>query len=378
LINLLALLPIAVVLVLMVGRSWSAAQAGGVGALVAYVIAAGAFGFPAATGDGGAVREVAGVLAETGFTAVTILWIIGPALGTHQLQVRIGAAETLRSALGAFASDPRILALLVAWFFVLFMEGVAGFGSSVVLAAPFLVAAGLRPVEAVSIALVGHVAGVSFGAIGTPIIPQMAATGISGRELAAATGIYHSLLGWIPLAIMVRWVDRSGIRGDVVAAPAPTGRSRPTSIRGWTLLAFLCCLVPYTLLWRFVGPELPTVGGALFGGALFVLLLALAQRSGSQATRPPGPVVPASVVLHAAAPYLALVALVLLTRLVPWVRATPCVWWRSPGRSTASTARSFRSTTRDQWSWPASFWGHSASVPTSGWSATPSSIPAAA
>jgi hypothetical protein len=85
---------------------------------------------------------LAGTTAEAGFTALTILWIIGPALGIHQLQLRTGAADVLRAALGAFAPDPRILALLVAWFFVLFMEGAAGFGASVALAAPFLVAAG--------------------------------------------------------------------------------------------------------------------------------------------------------------------------------------------------------------------------------------------
>jgi lactate permease len=57
------------------------------------------------------------------------------------------------------------------------MEGAAGFGASVALAAPFLVAAGFRPVQAVTIALIGHVVGVSFGAIGTPVIPQIGGHG---------------------------------------------------------------------------------------------------------------------------------------------------------------------------------------------------------
>jgi lactate permease len=91
------------------------------------------------------------------------------------------------------------------------MEGAAGFGASVALAAPFLVAAGFTPVAAVTITLVGHVVGVSFGAVGTPIVPQVAATGLTGLEIARATGIYHSLLGWLPLAVMVLLRGRSSV-----------------------------------------------------------------------------------------------------------------------------------------------------------------------
>jgi len=314
---LLAGLPILVILVLMLGVRWSAARAGVVGVGVAVVVAAAAFPFgvgpdarlPLATALGG-------VAAESGFTALTILWIIGPALGIHQLQLRTGAAEVLRRALTRFAPDPRILALLVAWFFVLFMEGAAGFGSSVALAAPFLVGAGFRPVEAVTITLIGHVVGVSFGAIGTPIVPQVAATGITGAEIAQATGIFHSLLGWIPLVILVHMVARA-------TPDSASGRG----IWLWTAVAFLAFAIPYTLLWRFVGPELPTVGGALFGGVLFVTLFArfgprperaAGGGAGGGVHEEPGP--SRDQVLRAAAPYLVLVVLVLVTRLVPGLR----------------------------------------------------------
>jgi lactate permease len=306
---LVALLPIGLILVLMLGVGWSAARAGTIGALAAIAIAVAVFGFPQrsypALGLGGALG---GTLAESGFTALTILWIIGPALGIYQLQLRTGAADVLRSALGSFAPDPRLLALLVAWFFVLFMEGAAGFGASVALAAPFLVAAGFRAVEAVTITLIGHAVGVSFGAIGTPIVPQIAATGLSGLEIARATGIYHSLLGWVPLVIMLALVKRA----------APGGEGGGRGIWLWTAAAFACFVVPYTLLWMFVGPELPTLAGALFGGVLFAVAIRIFA---APAPRVPGaPAHSAAEVLRAAAPYLVLVAVVLVTRLVPQVR----------------------------------------------------------
>ena len=305
----LSLLPILVILVLMLGPRWSAALAGSVGMGVALAVAVAAFAFPAHANPALTLGEaLVGIGAEAGFTALTILWIIGPALGIHQLQMRTGAAEVLRSALVSLAPDPRILALLVAWFFVLFMEGAAGFGASVALAAPFLVAAGFPPVSAVTITLVGHVVGVSFGAIGTPIVPQVAATGLDGLELARATGPYHSLLGWAPLVIMVAMVTRS----------TPGGAS--LRIWGWTALAAACFLIPYTIIWAWVGPELPTVGGALFGGVVFVFLLRWLGR-----TPPPESDVPrephgAIDVARAAAPYLTLVGLVLATRLLPPLR----------------------------------------------------------
>lgn len=306
-IPILATLPILTILVLMLWARWSAAGAGIVGAAVALVTALLIFDFPERLGpDLGIAAALGGTAAEAGFTALTILWIIGPALGIHELQLRTGAAEVLRSTLSAFAPDPRILALLVAWFFALFMEGAAGFGASVALAAPFLAAAGFRPVEAVTAALLGHAVGVSFGAIGTPVLPQVALTGLSGLELARATGIYHSLLGWFPLAAMIGMVARF--------APGDTAEGR---IWVWTAVAFGCFVVPYTLLWRFVGPELPTLAGALFGGILFVLLIYMTNRGvpGRAARQRP------ENVFRAAAPYLVLVGFVLLTRLVPALRA---------------------------------------------------------
>ncbi len=302
--------PILVILALLLGAKWSAVRAGALGALVAAAVGAWVFGFPGELGLGLA-SGLAGAGAEAGFTALTILWILGPALGIHELQVRTGSADVLRAALASFSPDPRILALLVAWFFVLFMEGAAGFGASVALAAPFLVAAGFRAIDAVTVALIGHVVGVSFGAVGTPILPQIAATGATGLELARAGGVYHSLLGWMPLAAMVLLVQRS--------SPPPQAGARPP-ILPWTILAFVCFALPYTLLWAFVGPELPTLGGALLGGAAFVGLLRWRHRGGAGPI-PAGPKPPSPPqVLRAAAPYLVLIAAVLGTRLVRGLR----------------------------------------------------------
>jgi hypothetical protein len=201
---LLAALPILLVLVLMLGLGWPASRAGIAGAALALVVAILGFGFGTdVLPEVGLAGGLAGVAAEAGFTSLTILWIIFPALAIYHLQVATGGTDVLRVALGRLSGDPRILALLIAWFFTLFMEGGAGFGSPVALAAPFLVGVGYKPLVAVVIAMIGNGVGVSFGAIGTPIVPMVAATDFEALELSAASAVYHLAFGLVPLIVMM-------------------------------------------------------------------------------------------------------------------------------------------------------------------------------
>jgi lactate permease len=354
--------PILVVLVLMVGRRWPASRAGIVGAVLALTIAVVGFGFGRGTpADATAAGTLAGTFGEALFTSATILWIVLPALAIHHLQVSTGATDRLRVALGGLAADPRLLALLIGWFFALFIEGAAGFGASVALAAPFLVGIGYRPLDAVVVAMLGHAIGVSFGAIGTPIVPQVAATGLPPLEIAGATAQLHLITGWTLLVVMVLVASRA------------VGRPARGAIWGWAALAGAAFLVPYWLLATFVGPELPTLGGALVGAGTFVAALRLAGRRTDPEAAPvrivePGPT-PAPMIerridppavtpgaaphelasasaapgdlLRAGAPYLVLIVLVLLTRLVPAVRdplGAVQLSWNLPGGFAGSFA----------------------------------------
>jgi lactate permease len=341
---LLAALPILLVLGLMVGLGWPAARAGLAGAGLALGIAVVGFGLGSdVLPEVGLAGSLLGVVAEAAFTSATILWIILPALAIYHLQVATGGTDVLRVALGQLSGDPRVLALLIGWFFALFMEGGAGFGSSVALAAPFLVGVGYQPLAAVVIAMIGHMIGVSFGAIGTPIVPMAAASGLAPLELSAATATYHLAFGWIPPIVVV-----------LIATRAVGGRLTG-AIWGWTALAAAAFLVPMWTIATFIGPELPTLGGSLVGGAVFVAALLVVRRrteaASAIATNPTatngpsdGPSIlephadapgatPASValpdpdrvptgtgaLLRAGAPYLILIALVVVTRLIPAV-----------------------------------------------------------
>lgn len=310
--TLFALLPLLLFAALMIGARWSAGAAGAVGAATAAWLAMTAFGHGA---DGGNVTALLGPLLEAGFTALTILWIVFGALAIHEYQLRVGAVAVLGRWLGSFGRDPGMMALFVAWFFALFLEGAAGFGTPLAIAAPLLVGLGVAPVRAVLLVLVGHAAGVSFGAVGTPIMPLLDAGGHDPRTLSATIAAVHVLPGSALAAWMFCAARQPAGNDDVVpGAVNPAGR-RP----GWLslLVALPLFFVPSVVLAWLTGPELPTLAGALIGLLAFAGFARLRQRAqGDDDHTAPS----AATVLMGTLPYLLVIALVLLTRLVDPVR----------------------------------------------------------
>lgn len=295
-----ASLPLLAVLGLMLGLRWRAVYAGFAGLVVAVAVAIGVFGLgQTRLPEFGPFGAIGGALLEAGFTAGSILWIIFPALMLHELQNRSGAILTLKAAIGRVSAEPRTQTVLIAWFFGLFLEGAAGFGTPAALTAPLLVGLGYTPTRAVALALIGHGAGVSFGALGTPVLAQAALGAASAAELARETALLHAAVGWILLAALV-W-----LAGD-----------RAPSRRDWAMAgaAAVCFHAPYLGLALLVGPELPTIGGALIGGAAFAFMVGRRRRASTPLEG--GPVVQAIL------PYAVIVILVLATRLITPVSET--------------------------------------------------------
>ncbi|WP_299682672.1 L-lactate permease [uncultured Roseobacter sp.] len=183
---LLAATPLAVILIGMGVLRRSAVYAGSVGLALALLLALTVFQPMTSLGHG-PLHLLRGVVAEAAHTTATILWIILPALAIFEYQRKTGAITRIRDTLASLTTDRRLQAILIAWFFGLFMEGAAGFGTPVALAAPLLVGLGYSPVRAVVLALLGHAAGVSFGAVGTPVLPQASISDLDAGDIAGKT-----------------------------------------------------------------------------------------------------------------------------------------------------------------------------------------------
>jgi lactate permease len=137
---------------------------------------------------------------------------------------------------------------------------------------------------------------VSFGAVGTPVLAQVEVTGLAAIDIAARTAMMHAVAAPLLLALMVRL--------------AGTGRLTRSDL-GWTALAALCFVVPSVALAALAGPELPTLGGALIGAALFVAVLR---------RRRSGPLPDLRPMIADLMPYLLILVLVLASRLIPPLR----------------------------------------------------------
>ncbi len=289
----LALTPIGLLLTLLIGARWSAAAAGSAAAALAIVLSMTVFGAPSLSG-------LTGPFLEALFQSATILWIIFPALCIHEFQVRTGATELFGRALAGLSDDPRIVALLIAWFFACFLEGAAGFGTPIALAAPLLVAAGFSPPAALLLAVAGCAVAVPFGAIGTPMVPLLAETGLDPAALSLAVALLNGSVGWIIALMLVR------------IAAADRGLRAGSAMLWAGAAAILFFTISALLAWA-TGPELPTLGAAILGGAVFVAAVRRRKRlEAAEIRTPPGP-----ELLRAALPYLIVAGLILATRMIP-------------------------------------------------------------
>jgi lactate permease len=181
------------------------------------------------------------------------------------------------------------------------------------------VSLGFPPVRAVTIVLIGHATGVSFGAIGTPVFAQVSITHLPPLALAAQTALLHVVL-CVVLVGAVYWL----------AVPAG-GQNGGGRARVWPIpAAALCFIVPFYGLATIVGPELPTLLGAVIGGVLFAGLLALVRLSHPIAKNAHGVAEGHGwlELSRSLLPYGVLISLILITRLVEPVRvlAGSVVW----------------------------------------------------
>ena len=212
------------------------------------------------------VAVVASLL-DAGVVFVEVLLIVALALLVLNVMIASGYMHAIQSVIASVSHDHRVLAMLLGWGLVGFVEGIAGFGTPAVLVAPLLVYFGMQPLKAVAVALIGNSTAVPFGAAGTPVIIGYAGLGLDAatlQEVVTRTALIHALLALFITAFMV-WVTTLG---------EEKGRFR--EFLPFAVLSALAFGVPYLLVAWLVGPELP----AIVGGVVAMGVIALAAHRG--------------------------------------------------------------------------------------------------
>jgi len=182
---LLALSPIIVVLILMIGFRWGGSKAGPVGWLTAIVVSLAFFGAAPALL---AYSQLKGLL-----LTIYVLYIIWMALVLYNVVNEAGAIAVIGRAISRLTSDRVMQLLILSWVFSAFLQGVAGFGVPVAVVAPLLIGMGFEPTTAVVATAIGHSWSVTFGDIASSFQALIAATGLNGQELAPWSALFLGL-----------------------------------------------------------------------------------------------------------------------------------------------------------------------------------------
>src|ERR1700734_2822243 len=179
---LVAILPIATVLVLLGILKRPAWQAALAGLIVGLVIAATVWGMPAN-------MAIASALNGAGFALWPVMWIVINALLLYNVAVASGRFDAFRAwVIKHLPNDRRVVLIAIGFCFGALLEGVAGFGAPVAITASLLIMCGFPALEALVFVLLFNTTPVAFGALGTPVTVLGAVTGLPAPALAAMIG----------------------------------------------------------------------------------------------------------------------------------------------------------------------------------------------
>lgn len=257
---LVALIPLAVMFITLGGLKWKAHWAGLTSLASAILVAVLAFKMPAGmallSASEGAV-----------FGLFPITWIVLTAIWLYQVTVISGRFEDLRATFGLISSDPRILAILIAFCFGGLMEALAGFGAPVAITGVMLMTVGFSAFRAAMVVLLANTAPVAFGAVAIPIITAGNLTGIDYHHIGAYVGHQSPVLAFFVPMLLVMIAD--GVRGLTQTWPAALAIGAAFSVSQWISATY-------------ISVELTDVIASLFALAIGVVFLRFWQPKGGE------------------------------------------------------------------------------------------------
>jgi L-lactate transport len=192
------------------------------------------------------------------FGIFPISWIVFWSLVLYEISVRTGKFEVIKDSIGSITSDRRIQALLIAFAFGAFIEGCAGFGTPVAVAAAMMVGLGFSSLYASSICLLANTAPVAFGSIGIPVITLAGITGLPLDRLSAAVGRLTAPFSFFLPTYLI--LVTSGLAATIEVWPAVL-----TCGASFALVQFSVS--------NFIGPQLTDILSSIAAMGSLVILL---------------------------------------------------------------------------------------------------------
>ncbi len=114
--------------------------------------------------------------------ALTILLILFGAIALLNTLTHTGAVDRINQGFQSISGDMRVQVIIVGFLFGSLIEGAAGFGTPAAVVGPLMFALGFNPMAAAVLALIANSTPVPFGAVGTPVL-----VGLSNLESVATS-----------------------------------------------------------------------------------------------------------------------------------------------------------------------------------------------
>lgn len=269
--GLLALLPIILSGIFLIGLQWSARRTMPIVLAVTAAIALFIWDMT--------FNRVSSSIIQGLVITISVLWIVFGALFLLNTLKHTGAITVIRAGFTHVSPDRRVQAIIIAWCFGTFIEGASGFGTPAAIAAPLMVAIGFPALAAVLMGMMIQSTAVSFGAVGTPIIigvskgldtvgisAQLAQEGLQWDSflqlITSQVAIVHGVIGTFMPLIMVMMLTRFFGKNK--------SWKEGLAIWPFAIFAGLTFTIPYALTGIFLGPEFPSLIGGLISVAIVI------------------------------------------------------------------------------------------------------------
>lgn len=211
-------------------------------------------------------------IASASFEGVVMsLWpistVIVAAVFLYDICNATGNIKYIRDTLASVSKDRRVLVLLVAWGFGGFIEGIAGFGTSIAIVASMLVALGFPPFVSATLALVANPISSVFGSLGVQMPTLSQVTGLRASELAV-----YSTYVVIPIVLLTPFI--------LVYITGKSYNIKPIFGGIWVLeiVSAVSFAVPMYFVVKYVNEDLTGVAGAIFSIMAMVLVIIVSSR----------------------------------------------------------------------------------------------------
>ena len=188
-------------------------------------------------------------------------FVVIAAIFAYDLSVKTGKIETVKKMLGNITTDQRALALILAWGFGGFIEGVAGYGTAVAIPLAIMVSLGFNPLNAAVICLIANTTPTAFGTVGLPVTTMASILGLSANEIALDVSLLlFPIMIFIPFILVFmankeRKGNASALGGGIIPVLI-------ASILGYAVQPFIAMAT---------GAELPTILSSLLAMILMIV-----------------------------------------------------------------------------------------------------------